>query len=427
MRTVTLYLGTCLLALALPLLMAGCPAPGGTNQPPVADAGPDQGVSAGASVTLDGTDSTDPDGDALAFAWSQTSGTTVTLTNANTASASFTAPSTAGVLTFELAVDDGNGGTDTDTVNVTVAVTPQLFISNFTGKGVLSYLNPSTVNGNIAPDTNLSGAQTSINNPADIVVTANGVLLVANRVAAASITSYTNAGTANGNVVPARNVSGANTGLALPTALAINPANDLLFVANNTAPFAINVYADASTSAFLGNLPPTRTIKSTALNLPFGVNFGANDELYVANNGDSKILVFANASNLNGTGLTPSRTLTNAAFAGLFDCYVDADDRLYVVNGAGGGNKIHVINNASTKNGPVTIDSTLTVTGAVSLTAIAVDKNQTGYLVDNAAAGGGAVLVYDAINTRNGAFASDRSITGANTQLSGPIRVFLVQ
>ena len=47
------------------------------NQLPSADAGSDQTVSAGSTVTLDGTGSSDPDGDTITYSWSHTSGTPV--------------------------------------------------------------------------------------------------------------------------------------------------------------------------------------------------------------------------------------------------------------------------------------------------------------------------------------------------------------
>lgn len=91
------------------------------NLPPMANAGPDQTVEGGAAVTLDGSDSSDPDdSDSLTFSWIQTSGTTVSLSNANTATPAFTAPNVTETLTFELTVADSNGGSDTDTINVDV-------------------------------------------------------------------------------------------------------------------------------------------------------------------------------------------------------------------------------------------------------------------------------------------------------------------
>ena len=86
------------------------------NHPPVANAGPDQTVECasptGTPVTLDGTASTDQDGDPLTYTWTGPFGT------AMGATPTVSLPLGAHVIT--LTVDDGQGGTDTDTVVITV-------------------------------------------------------------------------------------------------------------------------------------------------------------------------------------------------------------------------------------------------------------------------------------------------------------------
>ena len=98
------------------------------NRVPTANAGPDQDVDETSTVNLDGSASSDLDGDALSFSWRQTAGTAVTLSDAAVSTPSFTAPDVAAgnpeTLTFELTVSDGTA-TDSDTVSVTVTEPPQ--------------------------------------------------------------------------------------------------------------------------------------------------------------------------------------------------------------------------------------------------------------------------------------------------------------
>jgi hypothetical protein len=104
------------------------------NTPPVADAGPDQLVGAGAdcsaTVTLDGTGSWDPDGDTLAYEWAGSSWT------ATGPSPRITLPP--GHETITLSVQDGNGGTASDTVGITVLDTsPPSLVSLEADPGIL--------------------------------------------------------------------------------------------------------------------------------------------------------------------------------------------------------------------------------------------------------------------------------------------------
>ncbi len=108
---------TAIFAGATDVVFAG---PGAENTPPVADAGEDLVVASGATVTLDGTGSSDADDDALTYSWTQTDGTEVTLDDATSATPSFTAPTGPDSLEFSLVVNDGTDDSEADTVSVTV-------------------------------------------------------------------------------------------------------------------------------------------------------------------------------------------------------------------------------------------------------------------------------------------------------------------
>ena len=94
-----------------------------TNVGPTADAGSDQTVKSEDTVTLNGSNSSDPDYGIPLYAWAQTDeGPSVTLSDSTAVKPSFTAP---GVdenttLTFDLTVTDNGRKTDTDTCKITV-------------------------------------------------------------------------------------------------------------------------------------------------------------------------------------------------------------------------------------------------------------------------------------------------------------------
>jgi len=94
----------------------------GNRQPPVANAGPDQTVTAGATVTLKGLSSAGASGSQVAYAWTLTTipaGSKATLTGDSTASPTFVADQP-GTYVAQLIVNDGLASAPS-TTNVTAS------------------------------------------------------------------------------------------------------------------------------------------------------------------------------------------------------------------------------------------------------------------------------------------------------------------
>jgi len=93
-----------------------------SNQPPVADAGDDLAIKAGAIARLDASHSYDPDNDpTLTYRWTQVEGPDVALSDATAVKPDFTVPAAVGqTLAFELVVNDGKESSSADVVRLTI-------------------------------------------------------------------------------------------------------------------------------------------------------------------------------------------------------------------------------------------------------------------------------------------------------------------
>jgi CSLREA domain-containing protein len=145
----------------------------GSSNPPIADAGQNQIVRPGQSVSLNGDGSIDSDGTIVTYGWEQTAGSNVELSSANTVMTRFNAPivSVETILTFKLTVTDNDGAADEDTV--VIIVTPETVDIDNDNDGILNLVDkePIVFSNNFG-DTFLEGSTSGE------IVDRNGVTLI---------------------------------------------------------------------------------------------------------------------------------------------------------------------------------------------------------------------------------------------------------
>ncbi|MGC2696173.1 MAG: hypothetical protein WA738_10310 [Candidatus Angelobacter sp.] len=108
----------------------------------------------------------------------------------------------------------------------------------------------------------IAGADTKLSQPRGLALDASGRLLVSNSAAPVSITVYPNASIASGDVIPVADITGSNTLLRAPGQITLNRAvaNGELYVAD---PLAASILIFTGLNNTTGNLAPARNISGS--------------------------------------------------------------------------------------------------------------------------------------------------------------------
>jgi hypothetical protein len=234
-----------------------------------------------------------------------------------------------------------------------------------------------------------------------------------------SILRFNNAESSNGNVAPVGTITGSNTSLSAPQHLFLDVAADRLYVANQGGS-SILVFDNAST--LNGNIAPTRVISggATLLVAPFDmVVDSTNNLLYVADG--TAILVFAGASTVNGN--TPPVRNINLGISpgGLF---LDAtNNRLYVSDP--GDNAVDRLDGISSQDVVGIVGGAIAGPNTRLSQPRGVALDASGKLIVANSATPASITVYPNASTATGDAVPSINITGSTTHLQSPGQIAL--
>ncbi len=241
----------------------------------------------------------------------------------------------------------------------------RLFVANTLGDNVTIY--PSGATGNVPPVATLS---TGIISPQSVTVDNTGKSYVINGGTPPSVSVYP-AG-ATGPAAPLFTISGSNTKLDFPIGSAVDSGGRIL-VTNISSSSTISDSVLIFSAATRGNMAPVAMIgggdpntNKTQLIFPFDVALDGTQRIYVANQGNNNVLIFAATANGN---VAPVAAIGggNTKIAAPTALNFDVSGLLYVANNAAGANPASVTVYAAGVTGNVAPIRTLA--GAIQLSA----------------------------------------------------------
>jgi DNA-binding beta-propeller fold protein YncE len=188
-----------------------------------------------------------------------------------------------------------------------------LYVANAGSNSVLIFSNAATLQGAVAPVRQLSGGLTRISSISAIHLDIENDRLWVVDPVANSLLVYPGASTLNGNVPPARVISGSNTQLNAPQYLLFQ--GNRLWISNTGSLLRFDEGVNAS-----GNQAPSAVVSGqiTSLVRPQQMALDAdNNELYVVDSGAAGVLVFSNPATIIGN--VPPRRRLQGNLTGLVD------------------------------------------------------------------------------------------------------------
>lgn len=278
------------------------------------------------------------------------------------------------------------------------------------------------------PSQTISGTSTTLSQPFSIYVDSiNNEIFVSNVVFYEG--QYTNSIAVfgrddNGNITPLRTIQGPNTDLSQPNGVFVDTTNDEIDVANS-GNSSITVYPRTWSSS-TSDISPIRSISgpATGLSGPGGV-FEFNDEIYVANGPNDSITVYDR--NWSPSSPAPKRIIKGPTTGLGTPCglYVDSTE-IAVANNS--NNSITFYDRtADSTNGDVYPLRTIKgdKTGLGTICGISVDETHNEVMVANSS--GNSINFYYRDSGLQGAenVYPIRQITGVNAELNSPVGVFL--
>ena len=333
-----------------------------TNTAPVANAGPNQNLFAGAVVTLDGSGSSDADGDSLTYSWSLSSspnGSLAFLAFPNTVSPKFVADK-AGTYVAQLIVNDGIVNSNPSTVTIvavppppiTLTPSPLNLVTNASGSLTVTLTAPAVTGGQIV---NLTSSNTSVATVPPSVTVPQG-----STTANATVTP-TGAGSTSITATAAGFTQGTATVNVANIVITLSP-NPLSMVANASGSLTINLSAPAGAGGQIINLASSNISVATvppSVTVAPGSTTG-NVTVTPATAGSTTITATATGFTAGAATVNVSSVLITLAPNPL-SMVVNTSGSLTVNLSAPAGAGGQIINLASTNSSVATVPQTVTV------------------------------------------------------------------